>query len=962
MSGRNGHGKNSMALKVRINGETREWAISPGDLLLDVLRREGYFGVKRACETGECGCCTVLLNEKPVNSCVVFAAQANGCEITTVEAIAHGDTLDPVQQAFLDHGAAQCGFCTPGMILNTKALLKEHPHAGEEEVREMLAGNFCRCTGFKKPVEAVLAISQNGPRHCEKTPAEDRHLVVGHSLQKTDGVKLVTGRPCFTDDVHMPDMLIGKILPSPHAHARIKRIDVSKARALPGVHAVLTYKDVPRVPHTTAGQSWPEPSPYDTYLLDSKVRFVGDRVAAVAAESRAIAEEALRLIKVEYEVLPAILDMEQATKPGAPVIHDEPDSTGIHDARHNVAAFIKKELGNVDQAFRQADVVVEREFHTHRQHHAMMEPHVSIAWLDEDGRLTIRTSTQVPFHSRRQVAMILQLPVQKVRIIKPRIGGGFGGKQEMLLEDITGALALAARRPVKIEYTREEEFYMARSRHPQILKVKIGAKRDGTIVANQMSVLATTGAYGSHSATVQGNTGSKVLPLYRAPNMKFDCTVVYTNCPVAGAFRGYGCPQGFFAQESVVDEIAHELGMDPIELRRKNLIRLGDIDELSAQLGEGRKGLPRHIRSCGMPGCLERGADAIGWESKRKSLPGKSTHLRRGIGVSCCIQGSAIAGVDWGAAHLKMNEDGSFNLQLGAADLGTGADTVIAQIAAETLGVTLDKMIVYSGDTDFTPFDVGAYASSTTIISGGAAKKAAEKVRAQIVDVAARMLEVAPDKVNLGNNEAFTVCECRKAVSMADVARHAMYKDKVQIMDGASHWNTDSPPPFCATFAEVEVDTETGKVRVVELVSAVDCGVAINPMAAEGQVEGAVAQGIGYALTEEMLLDETGRMINPNFLDYKVLSAKDMPKLTTILVETEEPLGPYGAKSISEVPINGPTPAIANAIYHAIGIRFRQLPIRPEMVLKALHEQSKQRAAVARKPVGRRTRKAAASD
>ncbi|MGZ5095806.1 MAG: xanthine dehydrogenase family protein molybdopterin-binding subunit, partial [Burkholderiales bacterium] len=399
--------------------------------------------------------------------------------------------------------------------------------------------------------------------------------------------------------------------------------------------------------------------------------------------------------------------------------------------------------------------------------------------------------------------------------------------------------------------------------------------------------------------------------------------------------------------------------MDPIELRRKNMIRQGDIDELSAQLGEGRKGLPRHIRSCGMPGCLERGAKAIDWERKRKSLPDKSTHLRRGVGVACSIQGSAIAGVDWGAALLKMNEDGSFNLQVGAADLGTGADTVIAQIAAETLGITLDKMIVYSGDTDFTPFDVGAYASSTTIISGGAAKKAAEKVRAQIIDVAARMLEVAPDKVQLGNNEAFTVCECRKSVSMADIARHAMYKDKVQIMEGASHWNTDSPPPFCVTLAEVEVDTETGKVRVTELVTAVDCGVAINPMAAEGQSEGAAAQGLGYALTEEMLLDESGRMINPNFLDYKVFSAKDMPKLTTILVETEEPLGPYGAKSIAEVPINGPAPAIANAIYHAIGIRFRQLPITPERVLKALHEQEKQKP---RTVPERTVRKAVASD
>ena len=390
-----------------------------------------------------------------------------------------------------------------------------------------------------------------------------KHSIVGKNLQKVDGFKLVTGRPAFTDDIHLPGMLYGKILPSPHAHARIKRIDTSKAKALPGVHAVLTYKDVPRVPHTTAGQSWPEPSPYDTYLLDSKMRLVGDRVAAVAAESRAIAEEALRLIEVEYEVLPAILEIEQAMADGAPVIHDEPDSKGIHDAQHNLAGYILKEIGNVEDGFRDSDLVIEREFRTQRQQHCPLEPHVTISWLDSDDRLVIRSSTQVPYHTRRQVAMILQLPVQRVHVIKPRIGGGFGGKQEMLLEDICGALALATRRPVKIEYTREEEFYMARSRHPQILNIKMGVKRDGTLMANKMTVLATTGAYGSHANTVQGNTGSKVLPIYRTPNMRFECHVVYTNTPVAGAFRGYGCPQGYFAQESVMDEIAYTLGDGP---------------------------------------------------------------------------------------------------------------------------------------------------------------------------------------------------------------------------------------------------------------------------------------------------------------------------------------------------------------------------------------------------------------
>ncbi len=918
-----------MQIGLRVNGEACEWTIAPGDLLLDVLRHHGFYGVKRGCETGECGACTVLLDGRPVNSCVLFAAQAQGREITTIEGVAQPDRL---QQSLVEHGAVQCGFCTPGTVLTAKELLAKDPHLTEQQVRHALSGNLCRCTGYKKPVEAVLAAAHkcscdHGEGH------EHEHAVVGHSVEKVDAAKLAAGRPAFTDDIHMAGMLIGKILASPHAHARIKRIDVSKAKALSGVHAVLTYNDVPRVPHTTAGQGWPEPSPYDTYLLDNKVRFVGDRVAAVAADSREIAEEALRRIEVEYEVLPSVLEMEHAREEGVAVIHDEPDSTGIEDPRHNVAASIHKQLGNVEKGFREADLVVERKFRTPRQQHAMLEPHVTITWLDADDRLVIRTSTQIPFHVRRQVAMILQIPLQRIHVIKPRIGGGFGGKQEMLLEDICGALTLATRRPVKIEYTRQEEFFMARSRHPQILRMKMGFRKDGTILANQMTVLASTGAYGSHSSTVQGNTGSKVLPLYRAPNMKFDCDIVYTNTPVAGAFRGYGCPQGFFAQETVMDEVAEKLGIDPIELRRKNMIRLGDTDELSAQLGEGRKGLPRLMRSVGIEQCLARGAEAIGWSEKRNAPRERNGHLRRGVGVACSMQGSGIAGVDWASAMIKLNEDGSFQLLTGCADVGAGADTVLSQIAAETLGVTLDKINICSGDTDFTPFDVGAYASSTTIISGGAVKKTAEKVRQSLLQVAATIVKLPAEKLSFRNNDL--IADDGRRWPLADIARIATYKEKVQVMESASHFNTDSPPPFCATFAEVEVDTETGRVRVLHLVTAVDAGAAINPQLAEGQVEGAVAQGLGFATAEEMLLDENGRMVNPNFLDYKIMTAQDMPKLTTILVETHEPLGPYGAKSIGEVAINGPGPAIANAVYHAIGVRFRKLPIRAEDVWRA---------------------------
>jgi putative selenate reductase molybdopterin-binding subunit len=533
-----------------------------------------------------------------------------------------------------------------------------------------------------------------------------------------------------------------------------------------------------------------------------------------------------------------------------------------------------------------------------------------------------------------------------VHVVKPRIGGGFGGKQELLLEDICAALTLATGRPVKMEYTREEEFYMARSRHPQILRMKMGVKRDGTVIASQLTVLATTGAYGSHATTVQGNTGSKVLPLYRAPNMRFECHVVYTNAPVAGAFRGYGCPQGFFAQESLVDEIAERLAIDPLEFHRRNVIRLGDIDRLSAQLGEGKEGLPRVIRSCGLPECVEGAAKAIGWMEKRAAATGPKARLKHGVGMACTMQGSGIAGIDWASAFLKMNEDGSFFLQSGASDVGGGADTVLAQIAAETLGVSLDKIVITSGDTDVTPFDVGAYASSTTIISGGAVKKAAEKVRAQVLAIAAQMLAAPVESLAWGGNEVFTAGADRGSVTMSEIALRALYTEKVQIMDGASHFNTDSPPPFCATFAEVEVDTGTGEVHVLHLATAVDPGTAVNPMQAEGQVEGAVAQGLGFALTEELLLDKAGRPLNPNFLDYKIFSAKDMPKLTTILVETDEPLGPFGAKSISEVPINGVAPAVANAIYNAVGVRIRKLPIRPEDVLRALGEREEEEVLV----------------
>ena len=763
-------------------------------------------------------------------------------------------------------------------------------------------------------------------------PPRSATRVVGESLVKVDGEKLVRGLPVYTDDVRPEGLAFGKILRSPHAHARIRSIDAAAARAIPGVLCVLTHAEVPRVPHTTAGQSWPEPSPYDAYLLDRKVRFVGDRVALVAAETRALAVEALRQIQVDYEVLPAVFDPVAALAPGAPVLHDEPDSTGIRDATRNLAASLRFAVGDVEAALAAADFVIERTYRTQPQHAVSLEPHVVITWLDEDQRLVVRTSTQVPFHVRRILALELGLPVRRIRVVKPRIGGGFGNKQEMTIEDACAALTLATGRPVEIEYSRDEEFSMSRTRHAMILTVKAGASRDGELLGIDMRVVSDTGAYGAHGLTVTGSAGYKSLPLYAARALRYHCDVAYTNHPVAGALRGYGAPQGFFALESAIDELAISAGQDPLAFRRRNVSRAGDVDRVSQVLETMGKGRTRSFNSYGLAECIEKGAAAIGWH-RRRALPGRG-ELRRGMGMALAMQSSGIAGVDWGAAAVKLNEDGSWNLTTGATDLGTGADTILVQIAAESLGVTADQIVIYTADTDLTPFDVGAYASSVTYVSGNAVLRASEAARTQVLEVAARMLQVPPRTLQCRANHVEG--EDGRVLPLAAVAMHAMYREMTQIAGHASFCIPDSPPPFAAQFAEVEVDTGTGRIRVLRFVSAVDCGTAINPLQVEGQIEGAVAMGIGYALAEEMRYDANGKLLNASLVDYKLVHADDLPELTTIVVQSYEPTGPFGAKSVAEVPINGPAPAIANAVQHALGIRMAELPFTPDRVLRAL--------------------------
>ncbi len=765
---------------------------------------------------------------------------------------------------------------------------------------------------------------------------------VGQPVRKVDGMSLACGDARFVNDFNIDNQLQLKMLRSPHAHARIKSIDTSEAEAMEGVRLVLTHEDVPRVPVTTAGQGYPEPSPYDTFMLDKKVRYVGDRVAAVVAETVEIAEEAMKKIKVEYEVLEPVLDPRDAMKEGAPVIHDEPEAHAIipipYEPEKNMASHVDFNVGDIDKALEESDIVVEGEYESHYAQHCPVEPHTCISYKDEKDRLVIITSTQVPFHVRRMVAQRLEIPVKDIRVIKPRIGGGFGTKQEVLIEDICAAASLETGEPVNYTLTREEEFASSRTRHPQIIDVKIGANKDGMLTGISLDILMNTGAYGAHALTVVCNSGSKVLPLYnKVDAIYFNGDVVYTNKPVGGAYRGYGATQAYLAIESALDEVAEKLDIDPVVLRQKNHIKTGETSEVFKALGEGKEGVEQIIGSCGLGECLKQGAEAFDWENREERRKLSTGSKKRGFGMCTLMQGSSVPEIDMGAASLKMNEDGSFNLLMGATDIGTGSDTVLSQIAAETLEVKVEDIIPYSSDTDMTPFDVGAYASSTSYLSGMAIKKCAEKVKTQVLAAGAEMLDCQEGEVYLEDKKV--IGPDGNSVGFEEVANYTLYEaNQHQIAAHASHITHKSPPPFAANFAEVEVDTDTGEVKVVNYVNATDCGTALHPRLAEGQCEGAVANGLSFALTEEYIFNQKGKMMNASFDSYGVYKATDMPEMTTILVPTYEDTGPYGAKSVSEIGINGPMPAIANAIYDAVGVRLRQAPFTPEKVLKALDE------------------------
>jgi putative selenate reductase molybdopterin-binding subunit len=975
----------SVEIELTINGERKSLVVNRADSLLQALRRASFKSVKFGCGTGDCGACTVLLDGEPVYSCQLPVVRAAGREVTTLEGLAPdlgprgSEELHPILRAFVETGAVQCGYCTPAQVLVASALLERKPNPTEQEIREAMSGVLCRCTGYVKIVQAVqraaawlrgeelepfepewvtldTAESAAGivAEHYNRAPEDGPYVpivvsppdlteldVVGKPVEKVDAVKLVAGRPVFTDDLELDRMLYAKLLTSPHANARIEAIDATRARALPGVRAVLTCKDVPRIKFSSGGQSYPQPFPYDQVVLDSRVRHVGDRVAVVAADTPELAQRALRMIDVEYEILPHVLDPIEAMRDGAPVVHDEDDTDGIYDAMRNVVHHIEVEVGDAEAAWSKADHVFEGTYKTSQQQQAHIEPHVCITYWDEDGRLVVRSSTQVPFHVRRMLAPLVGVPVKNIRVVKPRIGGGFGNKQEMLVEDLCALLTKETGRPVRLDFNRYEEFASSRSRHPQVMRYKIGVTDECEIVATDLYLIGDTGAYGTHGLTVQMVAGQKSLTLYNAPYSKFVCDVVYTNKPAPGAFRGYGATQCFFGLESLMSQIADEMGWDVVEFKRKNWIKEGETLLVSKALGEGREGFEQVIRSSGLDQCVRIGMEAVRWEERRGRLnPDPDDTLRRGIGLAVMLHGSSVAGLDMASATIKMNDDGSFNLLVGATDLGTGSDTVLGQIAAEVLGVPVEDVIVYSSDTDFTPFDKGAYASSTTYLSGGAVEKAAADIANQVKAHAACMLGLL-DSGDLRLDAGRVRARDGKSLSLGEVALSSLHQqDQHQIIASASKVSYDSPPPFAAQFVELAVDTETGEITIERVLMVVDAGRVINPITASGQVDGGLAQAIGFAHCEEMVYDEKGRLQNPRLGAYHVYKSNEMPALEVMFVQTDEPTGPFGAKSIAEIPMDGIAPAMADAIHDATGVWIREVPFTPERVWRALREAS----------------------
>ena len=749
---------------------------------------------------------------------------------------------------------------------------------------------------------------------------------VGKGVIKKDAMALVTGQPVYCDDLAPKDCLIVKLLRSPHAYAKIKSIDTSIAKRIPGIEAVYTYEDVPTSRFTLAGQSYPEPSPYDRRILENVVRYVGDEVAIVAGANEDCVDRALKAIKVDYEVLEPLLDFEKSID-NTIVVHEEEDYKCLceigNDVKRNIVSSGESVVGDVDAVLKECDVVLERDYHTKANAQAMMETMRSYCYIDTYGRLNCVSSTQIPFHVRRILSNALEIPKSKINVIKPRIGGGFGAKQTACCEIFTAFVTWKLKKPSKIVYTREETFAASNSRHEMKMHVRIGATKEGTIEAIDLYTLSNQGAYGEHGPTTIGLAGHKSLPLYNhVKASRFTYDVVYTNTMRAGAYRGYGATQGQFAVESIINELADELNMDPCEIRFKNMTRENEV--LSQYYNE-------ELNACALDRCLEKAMEMIDY--KNKPLRRDMGDFVRGLGVSLSMQGSGISGLDVGSVEIKLQDDGFYTLSIGATDMGTGCDTILAQMVAECMDCDVDQVVTSSLDTDHAPYDTGSYASSTTYVTGMAVVKACEKLRNSILEAAAGFFNVDKEDIEFDGKKINTLDHVHE-MSLAEFADTCFNGGIAKALIASdSHMSPTSPPPFMVGIAEVDVDKLTGEIKVHDYVSVVDCGTVINPNLARVQAEGGIVQGIGMALSEDITYSNEGKMRNRNFLQYKLPTRVDVPSVRVELESSYEDNGPFGAKSIGEVVINTPTSAIASAIKHATGVQVRTLPITAEKVL-----------------------------